>query len=169
MPQNIVRVLSRPTAQAQQAVRQLVGRGSRLPGADDQLRQPPQVLHQGDAEVDGDRPELPDGERLDALVGADESLQRLQLEPTVGMGHVGPGQPIDARVSREVAPGDLRQQAVVAPRKVVPDPPDLFLHDVEVVEEPLRCGRDLALRPDRLGDAPVRGQQHMGVLVDPRE
>jgi hypothetical protein len=35
--QNIVRVLSRPTAQAQQTVGQLIGLGSRLPGAYDQL------------------------------------------------------------------------------------------------------------------------------------
>ena len=158
-----------PTAQAQQTVRQLVGRGSSLPRADDQLGQPPQVLHQGDAEVDGNRPELPDGERLATLIGAHESLQRLQFEPAVGMGHVGPGQPVDSRVSREVALGDFRQPAVVAPREVVPDPPDLFLHNVEVVEEPLRGGGDLAFLPHRLGNVAVSGQKHLGVVPDPRE
>jgi len=46
---------------------------------------------------------------------------------------------------------------------------DLFLHNVEVVEEPFRCGRDLALLPDRLGDVSVRGQKRLGVVADPRE
>ena len=119
--------------------------------------------------MDGDRPELPDAERLDALVGADEALQRLQLEPAVGVRHVGPGQPIDARGSREVARGDLRQPAVVALREVVSDLPELLVHDVEVVEEPLRGGRDLALLPDRLGDVPVRGQEDPPVLANPGE
>src|SRR5438093_13593025 len=110
-------------AQAEESVRQLVGPGPRLAGADDQLRQPPQVFHESHTEMNGDRPELPDGQWLDTLIGPDESLKRLQLEAAVGMGHVGPGQPIDARISREVARGDLRQPSVVAPRKVVPDPP----------------------------------------------
>ncbi len=162
-------MLRRLTAHAQQAVRQLVGRGPRLACADDLLRQPPHVLHQGHAEVDGYGPDLPDGERLDALVGADESLKRLQPEPAVGMGHVGPGQPIDSRVSHEVALGDLRQQAVVATREVVADRPELFVHDEEVVEEPLLGRRDLALLPDRLHDVPVGGQKHASVLADPGE
>ena len=167
--QHLVRALHPPIAQAQQAVRQLVGPGPRLAGADDQLRQPAQVLHESHAEMDGDRPELPDGQRLDTLVGPDESLQRLQLEAAVGMGDVGPGQPIDARVSREVARGDLRQQAVVAPREVVPDPPELFVHDVEVVEDPLRGGRDLVLRQDGRGDVPVPGQKHVCIVANPGE
>src|SRR5438093_1117385 len=35
--------------------------------------------------MDGDRPELPDGQRLDTLVGPDESLDRLHLEAAVGV------------------------------------------------------------------------------------
>jgi len=52
---------------------------------------------------------------------------------------------------------------------VVPDPPELLVHDVEVVEDPLRGGGDLLLRQDRPGDVPVRGQQDLGVLANPRE
>jgi hypothetical protein len=40
---------------------------------------------------------------------------------------------------------------------------------VEVVEKPFRCGRDLALVADRLGDVSVPGQKRLGVLADPGE
>ena len=168
-PQNILRPLHPPTAQAQQPVRELVGPGPRLAGADDQLRQPPQVFHQNHTEVDGDRPTLADGERLDALVGADKWLQRPQLETAVGVGNVGPGQPVDARVSREVALRDLGQQAVVAFREVIANIPDLFVDDMEVIEQPLRGRCDLPLLPHRLGNVPVCGQKDPRVVVDPCE
>jgi hypothetical protein len=137
--------------------------------ADDLLRQAPQVLHQGHAEVDGHRPDLADGERLDALVRTHEALQRLQLEPAVGMGHVGPRQPVDPRIFLEVTLGDLRQQAVVAPREVIPDLPELFVHDEEVVEQPLLGRGNFALVLDRLDDVAVGGHQHASVLADPGE
>jgi hypothetical protein len=168
-PQNILPPLHPPTAQTQQTVRHLVGPGPRLTGADDQLRQPPQVFHQGHAEVDGDRPPLADGERLDALVGANKWLQRAELEPAVGMGNVCPRQPIDARVSLKVALGYLGQQAVVASREMVPNVPDLFVDDMEVVEEPLRGRRDLLLLLHRLGNVPVCGQKGLRIVVDPGE
>ncbi len=167
--QNVVPRRRLRAAQTQQLVRQLVGHGPRLAGADDQLRQAPQVLHQGHPEVDGDRPPLADGQRLNALVGADELLQRLQLEPAVAVRDVGPGQPVDPRVSREVALGDLGQQAVIALREVVANVPDLFVDDVEVVEQPLRGRRDRLSLPHRLGDVPVSSQENPRVVIDPGE
>jgi hypothetical protein len=68
-----------------------------------------------------------------------------------------------------VARGDFRQQAVVAFREVILDPPELFVHDVEVVEEPLLGRCDLALRPGCLDDVPVGGHQRLAVLTDPGE
>jgi hypothetical protein len=87
--------------------------------------------------MDGHGPELADAERLDSLVGTDETAECLHIESAVGVGHVGPGEAIDAGVSCEVARRDLRQPAVVAPREVVSDLPELLVDDVEVVEEPL--------------------------------
>jgi len=162
-------MLHRPVAEAQQAIRQLVGPGPLLTGADDQLRQPSQILDERYAKMDGDGPELPDGQGLSALVGPDEPLQRLQLEAAVGMGHVGPRQSIHARVSGEVARRYLRQKAVVAPREMVADPPELLVHHMEVVEDPLRGGSDLMFRQDRLGDVPVPGQKHVRVVANPAE
>ena len=168
-PHNLLPRLRLPAAETQQPVRQLVGPGPRLAGADDELRQPPQVLHQGHPEVDGDRPPLADGQRLNALVGADELSQGLQLKPAVGVGDVGPGQPVDAGVSHKVTLRDLGQQTVIALREVVPDVPDLFVDDVEVVEEPLRGRRDFLLLPHRLGNVPVGGEKDPCVVVDPGE
>jgi hypothetical protein len=119
--------------------------------------------------MDGHGPELADAERLDALVGTHEALKRLQLEPAVGVGHIGPGEAIDPGASREVARRDLRQPAVVAPREVVSDLPELLVDDVEVVEEPLLGERDLALRPDCLDDAVIGVEKCAPVVADPRK
>jgi hypothetical protein len=119
--------------------------------------------------MDGDCPELADGQRLSTLVRVDESLQRLQLEAAVGVGYVGPGQPVDAWVTREVTHGDLWQEAIITARKVVPDLPELFVHDVKVVEDPLRGRRNLTLRHDGFGDVPVPGQEHARVLANSGE
>ena len=154
-------------AEAQQPVRQHVGAGARVAGADHLLRQPSQVLHQRHAQVDGHGPELADAERLDALIGPHEARERLELEAAVGMGDIGPRQPIRARGAGEMARGDLRQRLVVAAREVVPDLPELLVDDVEVVEEPLLGERDLALRADRLDDVVIPGEENAPVLADP--
>ncbi len=167
--QDAVGTLDRPAAEAHQAIRRLIGPGPLLAGVDDQLRQASKVLHERHAKVDGDRPEFADGQRLDTLVGKDESPDCLHLEPAVGMGDVGPCQPVDTGIPREMARLDLRKQAVVAAWEVVPDATQLFVHDVEVVEDPLGGGCDLLLRHDRCGDVPVAGQKQVRVLADPGE
>jgi hypothetical protein len=50
---------------------------------------------------------------------------------------------------------------------VVSDLPELLVHDVKVVKEPLLGERDLTLLPDRLDDVVVRGQKCAPVLADP--
>ena len=120
--------------------------------------------------MDRDCPDFTDAERLDALVTPNECLQRLHVESTIGVGHVRPCQPIDARVSSKVvALGDLRQEFVKAAGEVVPDLPDLCVHDVKIVEEPFLGLRDLTLLPNRLNDVPVPGKKYLAVLADTRE
>jgi hypothetical protein len=68
-----------------------------------------------------------------------------------------------------MARGDLRQLSVVAAREVVPDPTELFVHDVEVIEDPLRGGRDLVFRHRGVRDVPVAGQKHLRVVANPGE
>jgi hypothetical protein len=52
---------------------------------------------------------------------------------------------------------------------VVPDPAELLVHDVVVVENPFGGGCDLVLRQDGRGDVPVPGQENAGVLANPGE
>jgi hypothetical protein len=119
--------------------------------------------------MDGHGPELADAERLDALVGMDETGEVLHVEPAVGMGHIGPCEAIDPGAACEVPRRDLRQPAVVAPREVVPDPPELLIDDVEVVEEPLLGESDLPLRPDRIDAAVIGVEKTAPVVADPRK
>jgi hypothetical protein len=50
---------------------------------------------------------------------------------------------------------------------VVSDPPELFVHDVEVVEEPLLGECDLTLLSDRPDDVVIRVQKYALVRPDP--
>ncbi len=148
-------------------IRHFVCARPHLAGADGGLREPSQVLNQCHSKVDGDCPKFTDTERLDALVGPHECLQRLHVESTVCMRHIGPRQPIDARVPSEVvALGDLGEDLVEAPWEVIPDLPDLPVYDVRVVEEPLLGLRDLTLLSNRFDDAPVPSEKDLFVLSD---
>ena len=120
--------------------------------------------------MDGDCPQFTDTERMDALVGPHERLQGLQVESPVGVRHVRPGQSIHARVSTEVvALGKFWEAVVKAAREVVADLPDLPIHDVEVVEEPLLGLRDLTFLSNHFDDVPVPSEKHLAVLADSGE
>ncbi len=96
-------------AETQEAIRNIVPSRARLASGNDQIRQPPQILNEGHSQMDGDCPEFADAERLDPLVGPHERLECLEVESTVGVRHIRPGQPKDARVPAEVvALGYLR-------------------------------------------------------------
>jgi hypothetical protein len=167
--QDVLGALRGPTTQAQKVIRQLVGLGPRMTGADHLFRQASQVLHQSHAKMDGHGPELADAERLNALVGTDETAERLHLEPAVAMGHIGPREAIDPGAACEVPRCDLRQPAVVAPREVVSDPPELLVDDMKIVEEPLLGEGDLPLRRDRLDAAVVCVEKHAPVVAHRRK
>ena len=80
-----------------------------------------------------------------------------------------PGQPEDTRIALERSLGQLRQLAVIAGGQVVPDLPQLFVHDVEVVDQPFRRRGDRALLPDGLGNRAIRLEQHPPVVLDARQ
>jgi len=112
---------------------------------DDLIGYPAQVLDEQDAQADRDGPQLTDGQGLDPLVGDDEAPQALRIEPAVGVGDVRPGQAEDARITLEVAVGELGQLAVVVGRaRSSRISRRCSSTNVEVVDEPLGGGGDRA-------------------------
>ena len=154
----------RIVAEAEQAIGELVGDLAIRPAAHDPFGDPSQVLDEQDAQADGDRPQLAGRQRLHLLVGAHHPPQALGIEPAVGVGDVRPRQPEHAWISVEVAAGKLRELPVVVGREVVADLADLLVDDREVVDQPLGRRCDRALLPDRLGQHPIRLDQHATVV-----
>ena len=96
-------------ADAEQLVGQGVGFLAHRAPAHDALRQAPKVLHQHDAQRDGDRPQLADRQRLDALVGVHEPAEHLGIEAAVGVRDEGPGDAVDTRIAGQGPLGQLGQ------------------------------------------------------------
>ena len=88
----------------QEAVDRKIGRLAGLAPGHDPLGRAAKILHQHDAQGDGDRPELADQERLHPLIGSDEPAEHLLVETAVRMGDEGPGQAEDSRDSRPAVP-----------------------------------------------------------------
>ncbi len=80
--------------------RPAVPRGS----AHDALREAPEILDEHDAQADGDRPQLADGQRLHALVGLHEAAESVRLDPAVGVRDEGPGDAVDLRIAERAGP-----------------------------------------------------------------
>src|SRR2546426_11535892 len=74
-----------------------------------------------------------------------EAPELVSIQTAVGMAGQLQGHGVDPRDAGHLPRGQLGQLQVVLPRKVVPDPPDLGLDEVKVVEGPFRRrGGDLA-------------------------
>ena len=163
-PQDRCRWLELAAPKSEQAIRQRVGLLARRPSAHDPLRQAPEILDEHHPQGDRDRPEFADRQRLHALVGAHEPAERLRVKPAVRMGDERPGQPKDTRIALEVTLGQLWQLAVKAGGQVVTDLTQLFVHNVEIVDQPFGRRGDRALLADGLGNSPIRFEQHPPVV-----
>ena len=146
-----------------------VGRPDGRAGLERLLRQPAQVLDEGELQHARPGPQLADRERRDRLVAVQEAHQLLPVEAAVAVADELHGQGVDARVARELPRGELGQLAVVAPRQVLAHVADLGRDQVEVVEEPLRRRRDELPPVHVVGHAEVGLAQDAGVVVEARE
>ena len=147
-------------AEPEQLVRERVGVAARSATVDDLLGQAPEVLQEHQRSAIGtahSSPMVSGWTRWNAL---DEALESLGLEAAVGMGDEGPGQPEYPRVALEGSLGELRQLAVESRRQILPDLSKDVLHDVEVVDEPLRGRGDRAFLSDHRGELAIASQQH---------
>src|SRR6185437_15407907 len=93
-----------------------------------------QVFHQHYPQRDSDRPQLADGERLNALIGAHETTQRLGIEAAIGVGNKRPSHPEHARIPLQGPAVQLGQASIEARRQILPDLADLLLNQVVVIE-----------------------------------
>ena len=146
-----------------------VGRAARRPRGERLVREPPEVLDEGELQHARPRPELSDGERRDGLEGVQPAHELGAIEAAVAVPDQLHGERVDARVAGLLPRGELGQLAVVAAREVLADVPDLGGDEVEVVEEPLRRRRDELAAVHVVGEGPVRLAQDADVVVEPRE
>jgi hypothetical protein len=149
---------------SEEAVGDLICLTSEPATPDDRLGHPAQILDEDEAQGDGDRPQLTDGERFDLLVRGDEPAQPIGIEPTVEVGDVGPYDPVHARVTGKVTPAELGQLVVVGRWEVLSNLVQLALNQVEVVHQPFGRRREQRLLPDRSGQLPVGGEEDIAVL-----
>ena len=152
-------------AGAEQAICEGIGVHRRRQPHGNGLGDTAQVFDQRDAQGNRDGPKFADGERLDALIGLDETGELLYVEGAVGMRHHRPGDAEDARKAFERTFGQLGQAAIIAGRQVVLDLADLFVDDVIIVEQPFGGGRDGLSGARRLHDAAIGLAQNLGVVA----
>ncbi len=158
------RWLRRAAASAQQAVGQIVGVEPAGTAGDHAVRKPPEVLDQHDAQGDGHRPQLADGERPDLLIGADVAPQLLGVEPAVGVRNKGPGHREDLWQTREGTRRELGQLSIISSRQIGADVADLLFDHMEIVDQPLGGRRYRRARLHRRGDVMIGLNQHSFIL-----
>ena len=154
---------------AGQGIAQAVGRLACRFFSGHALGQAAQVFHQHHAQCGGQGPQLALGEGLVLLVGLQQLDHQARFEGAVGVGHIGPGDGVDAWQSGQRADCQNGQAAEVAARQAVVHLMRLRHHKVDVVQQPGACGADVAavallLRNGRMGLV-----QHGDVLAQTRK
>ena len=154
---------------AEHAISKNIGFHARVAAAYDALGDAPQIFHQHDAQRDSYGPEFADGQRLHALVGADEAAQDFGIETAVVVRHKRPRNPENARKALQVAGSEFRQFAVKAGRKIVANFAQLLFDDEEIIYEPFRRGSDGLFVLNGARGGAVIFQQDAAVLEHSRD
>ena len=134
----------------------------------DALGQAPEILHEHHPQGDRDRPEFADRQRLHALVGTYEAVERLGLEAAIRVRDEVPGESEHAWVALKRPFGELGQLAVEPGREIFADLAHDVVDDVEVVDEPLRGGSDRALLTNHAGERSIALEQDAAALPQAR-
>ena len=121
----------------QQLGRESPGGFALLLGTQRLHREPAEVLHQGQAQHDGDRPQLADRQRRDVLIGVRKPPQQLLIEASGRVRDEIARQDVHPRIPPPAAGRQRGQLFVVLARQVAPDLQHLRAHHVVVVAEPL--------------------------------
>src|SRR5690606_13328058 len=103
------------------------------------------------------------------LVGADEPGQYFGVQAAVGMGYVSAYHGIYPGVSLVPSFRQLGKVPIIGRRQVVPDFPELLVHYVEVVGQPLRRWSYASIREQGARNGPMRPMQRRPVLFHPAQ
>ena len=156
------------TGWRQEFIGECVRGGAGVARCYDRIGEATEVFDEEHAERDRNGPELADGQWFDALVGEDKAPEHFRVEAAVRVGDEGPGDAVDPGVSGERAAGELGEFLIVGVGEVVADLAQLFVDQVEVVDQPFGRGGDFLAGADGVGDQAVRFAEDAAVVRDAR-
>ena len=87
----------------------------------------------------------------------------------VGVRDQSNGERVNARILFEVSFGELWQFVIITFGQVFANLAHLLFHDVKVVDQPFRGGRDDMLFANRIGECFVCGDQLAAILFEARQ
>ena len=131
------------------------------------IGQAAQVLDQRQLQHAGPRPQLPDAQRRDALIGVHEAIEALGIEARVAETEQRDRHGVDARGARQLARRELGQLQIVGRREMALDLAHLALDQMKVVEQPFRCGRGRLATTDIGRERAIGQPQPLGVSREP--
>ena len=110
-------------------------------------RDPTQIFEQGQTEHNRHRPQFAQSEGRVLLIGSDEAVEAVVVDPAIGVGNQFQGQGIDPGQADGITHGQTRQLAAVTAWQMPPHQGDVLTHLVIIVEQPLaRRNRRLTCR-----------------------
>ena len=128
-----------------------------------------EVFEQHNPQGGGQGPQLGQAQLAHFLVSVQERAEDFRVQHAVRMGHVGPGDAIDARQARQGSRRQFRQLGVIAARHPFADLLQLRFDQVEVVQQPLGRRCHVMAAAGRQCDLVISLAQRLQVGFDPRE
>ena len=144
-------------------VRPIPGQIALVPASGDARTDPPQILDHRQAQHDRDRPQFAQPEIGDGLIGRHEAIERFRIDPPVAMRDGFQRNVVDTGMPGRRPGRQTGQFAAVAFRQMPLGGADLFLDQVEVVEQPLAGRGDPALFGGYRGQPPADTDQRVFV------
>ncbi len=126
-----------------------------------------EILDKRQSQHDGDRPQLTDLERGHRLIRRDETRETLGIDPAIAMRDRLEREVVYARKSGGRSVRQSGKLAAVPLGQMPLGRADLLFDQIEIVEQPLRSGRNAIIRRDRRGQQVAHFHQDCFVLREP--
>ena len=127
------------------------------------LREAPEILYEYDLQRDRDRPKLADRERLNFLIGFDVGDQNIQSKLLSVWATNAQAKPNTRGYPTNGPVMSFRELAIVTGGQPY-NMTDLLLHQMIVVDQPLRGRRDSAALVDGRNDRAIRRKKHRAIV-----